>query len=363
MLNNGAIFSFATDTSYWRYKSTYDEYQNKNINVCYALDEGSDKGKPENERYRGRHAITVVGYDDNIWVDINGNGNKDNGEFGAFKIVNSWGTAAGDNGVFWMSYDALNLVSSLNEPPELESRSLGWLDYSFYWVEMEKDYEPILTAEFEIQTNNRGAFKLSAGTSDTSATDSTDASNYVFFPAYYERGLGNIAFDGTTNNTDATILLDFTPLISINNNEIQRWYLNFENISNADYTLKSFKINEELFNKEYISNSSFPLSNGNKTIWTDMLFQMKKVENNKVWSLDFSEEILKNSFSTEGLVKDNKGRNIPVTVTPVSNKRFKIEPPSQKYTDYNVYILDLRNIKSLGGNDLVENNHIYFTCK
>ena len=39
----------------------------------------------------GRHAVTIVGYDDNKYG-------------GAYKILNSWGTTSGDNGYFWMPY-------------------------------------------------------------------------------------------------------------------------------------------------------------------------------------------------------------------------------------------------------------------
>ena len=60
---------------------------------------------PENDKYIGEevvkstspdigngygHAMTIVGYNDNIWVDINDNNAVDNGEMGAFKVVNSW---------------------------------------------------------------------------------------------------------------------------------------------------------------------------------------------------------------------------------------------------------------------------------
>ena len=38
------------------------------------------------------HMITIVGYNDNIWTDINKNGKVDNGEMGALKIANSWGS-------------------------------------------------------------------------------------------------------------------------------------------------------------------------------------------------------------------------------------------------------------------------------
>lgn len=44
------------------------------------------------------HAVAVVGYDDSIETPEG---------FGAFKIVNSWGTAWGDDGFAYLSYDAL----------------------------------------------------------------------------------------------------------------------------------------------------------------------------------------------------------------------------------------------------------------
>ena len=44
----------------------------------------------------------------NIWIDINHNDKVDDGEMGAFKIANSWGTEYGTNGFAWVAYDALN---------------------------------------------------------------------------------------------------------------------------------------------------------------------------------------------------------------------------------------------------------------
>ena len=63
----------------------------------------------------GAHRITIVGYDDNIWVDINQNGIVESGDKGAFKIANSWGTWYDNDGFVWMSYDALNAVSSVKD--------------------------------------------------------------------------------------------------------------------------------------------------------------------------------------------------------------------------------------------------------
>lgn len=67
----------------------------------------------------GGHAITVVGYDDQIVND---------GDIGAFKIVNSWGSGWSDNGFFYMTYRAftemqngwaMRLLDKADYQPEL----------------------------------------------------------------------------------------------------------------------------------------------------------------------------------------------------------------------------------------------------
>jgi hypothetical protein len=49
------------------------------------------------------HANTIVGYDDSI---------TDDGEQGAFRVVNSWGSGWGDHGYYWLTYDALKKMSN-----------------------------------------------------------------------------------------------------------------------------------------------------------------------------------------------------------------------------------------------------------
>ncbi len=49
------------------------------------------------------HAQTIVGYDDSI---------SDDGEQGAFKVVNSWGSGWGNGGYYWITYKALMSVGS-----------------------------------------------------------------------------------------------------------------------------------------------------------------------------------------------------------------------------------------------------------
>ncbi|MDR1753341.1 MAG: C1 family peptidase [Eubacterium sp.] len=61
------------------------------------------------------HAVTVVGYNDDIWYDRNGNNIMDWNELGGFKIANSWGKNWCNNGFVWVSYyDFVNTCSLQN---------------------------------------------------------------------------------------------------------------------------------------------------------------------------------------------------------------------------------------------------------
>ncbi|MFR0879870.1 MAG: C1 family peptidase [Oscillospiraceae bacterium] len=77
------------------------------------------------------HAMTVVGYDDNICCDVNGNGKIEASEKGAFKVANSWGTGWGNSGYIWVLYDALNGVSA-NTTNNWESKLSGTREGIFY---------------------------------------------------------------------------------------------------------------------------------------------------------------------------------------------------------------------------------------
>ncbi|HEY3415239.1 MAG TPA: hypothetical protein VGM23_00015, partial [Armatimonadota bacterium] len=69
----------------------------------------------ENINNTGLQALTIVGYADNIWIDLEipVDGVYGKLECGAFLVANSWGTGWGNNGLMWVSYDALKAVSPI----------------------------------------------------------------------------------------------------------------------------------------------------------------------------------------------------------------------------------------------------------
>ncbi|MHB8581409.1 MAG: C1 family peptidase [Ignavibacteriaceae bacterium] len=90
--------------------------------------------------FRGSHALTIVGYDDNRVTDDG---------TGAFRMVNQWGTAWGDNGYCWMSYQAV-----------MDSTLSG--RYVFYTTD-KLHYSPTIIASIQITHPNINVLGLSIG--------------------------------------------------------------------------------------------------------------------------------------------------------------------------------------------------------
>lgn len=107
------------------------------------------------------HALTIVGYDDRIEFDLDGNGvageaGKD--EIGAWIIVNSWGTWWGNSGFIYCPY--AHGGASFNTDGTFAS---NWWAPEIYKVR--KDYRPLRTIKLEMDYSRRSEIKLSAGIS------------------------------------------------------------------------------------------------------------------------------------------------------------------------------------------------------
>jgi hypothetical protein len=94
------------------------------------------------------HEVTIIGYDDSL-VTADG--------IGAFRLINEWGTGWGDNGFFWMSYEAVKHTLT----------SYGYAMYATDRI----GYEPILTARVEVGHSGRYNLVYKAGYGDTNSPD------------------------------------------------------------------------------------------------------------------------------------------------------------------------------------------------
>ena len=121
----------------------------------------------------GGHGMVIVGYNDNIWTDINGNNKVDSGEMGAFKIANSWGTWNGNNGYYWIAYDAMNKVSAVSGAPSYPNRQPGIDTVSTIKVEPKK-YESDVYLKYVLKSSERANTHVYV-----TAINKADRSEYV----------------------------------------------------------------------------------------------------------------------------------------------------------------------------------------
>ena len=134
------------------------------------------------------HAMTIVGYDDRIEFDLDGNGiageaNKD--EIGAWILVNSWGTWWGNSGFIYCPYAYGG--ASFNSDGTFAQ---NWWTPEIYKVR--KDYRPLRTIKLEMDYSRRSEIKLSAGVSaDINATAPEKSIEFEHFKYAGDGNYGN----------------------------------------------------------------------------------------------------------------------------------------------------------------------------
>jgi len=95
---------------------------------------------------RGGHANCIVGYDDSL---------ETHDGRGAFRVVNSWGTSWGDEGYYWMSYQAATDSRTSYQAAFYSSDRIG--------------YQPTLKMRARIDHANRGSIRIKTGIGPSSA--------------------------------------------------------------------------------------------------------------------------------------------------------------------------------------------------
>jgi len=217
MLTNGYVLNFITGLDSWKFSSVKDDPSDSlddtytGSGICYLAD-----GK------LGPHAMTIVGYNDSLWVDINNNGSVDDGEKGALKVANSWGTDWQDNGFSWIAYDALKNVSAVSGSP-VTDREQVIIGGQATWLTAKNDYKPKLLAELTVSHTKRNQMTVSLGYSDITRTIPDKFLNNIFS----NRG-GELCFNGTWDSVKATFIFDYTDLVdsdALSMNGKKRWYI------------------------------------------------------------------------------------------------------------------------------------------
>jgi len=225
LLNNGYVLNYSTFFNSWKY-TTIKDGPFAGEKAVYLMD-----------GYQGSHGMTLVGYNDDIWIDVDNDGERDiPQEMGAFKVANSHGTSYANSGFCWVAYDALNKKSSLdptgtNIALNPANRGSIFKD-KLVWFTVKKNYTPKLVAKFTVNHPHRNEFSATLGYSSED-----DSSSSIKSHSFRFSGAGPYAFDGTEVPCDASFALDFTDLYTSVDNKDGKWYLE---LTDTSYSVNGF---------------------------------------------------------------------------------------------------------------------------
>jgi hypothetical protein len=215
LLANGHVLTFGTYMNSWVYSKIGPA---PGVSMLFAGELAVSYMSPSEQ---GSHMATIVGYNDYLWIDINGNGKVDPGETGAFLVANSWGANWGNGGFVWMAYDAFLANSAVTPPPTAARQPLAILSNSYALLATAKatNYQPSLVATFGLAQTERDHISISAGVSSTSQT--TPAAYFHSGAIIDQGGLYDFAGAFTSTPQSGTFCLDLTDLVPLGN----RYYL------------------------------------------------------------------------------------------------------------------------------------------
>ena len=334
------------------------------------------------------HALTIVGYDDGFWIDVNGNGSEDPGEYGAFKIANSWGGhKQTTKGYLWLSYDAFKKTSGVSGVDNGD-RIEPFKDY--YFLKPTKEYQPALVANVELSAKDRTQISVKLGVSEIDNPETAvDESNGVkenggylsvtggYNTAFYDvqsGGLANVSgrsFSGLSvshnpNEETVTVPFDLTNVISkcynngIDYNSKLRFYVKVRDCKDDSYstTLKSFTVIDTATGKTYSSQNSSNITVNNSEAVKEVIIDKMPThimgKDSDSVNIDFSNNISSSSLANSLYLRDSSNTVYNVD-WEVSGKRLKVFPfvnsnIVQTNTVNNLYLKG--QISSLGGNRL-----------
>ena len=324
----------------------------------------------------GGHAVTIVGYDDNFKVDINGNGSYQTGEYGAFKIANSWGTEVSNhnNGYVWLSYDALNAESSVSRSTSSYRTPAFRNNDRYYFIKPQKEYKPLLTASVGINTRYRDEIKVKLGIADAENPDdyyeeNITSANYVKESSdenYFDTniafgyGCGNYNMSGTNGYSTGYVTFDFSSLLKnfeLKYNHNYKLYIKLYDYSDSGTTIKSFILKDHNTGNTFTSDET-PLSTGsnNSTIKVNVAYlsSIKSVKNDKTITLAFNSKLNEDTVNDMNVfVSDSNNNDIWIDLSLNNTEELIYLVPKNRLYNNDFYTLNIStDLKSKGGNHL-----------
>lgn len=322
------------------------------------------------------HAVTIVGYDDNFKVDIDGNGSYKEAEYGAFKIANSWGTNVSkhNNGYVWLSYDALNAVSSVKKSVHSERVPAFRNGNIFYFVKPQKEYKPLLTATVGFNTRYRDELNVKLGITDTenpsnyfeknitSANYITDNSNDNHLDRFIAFGYGGGSYNlsGTSSKSTGYVTFDFTSLLQeyeLKHNHNYNIYIKLYNYSDTDTTINSFTLKDHntgnTFTSEEIPQSSNN-SNSPTVINVPYLSSISTAKQDKTFTLTFNSKIDETTVDDTIVTLTNSNEdyfNLDLSLSE-NDEQIILNKQSGYFTNDFYTINIFPELRSKGGNNL-----------
>ena len=133
------------------------------------------------------HELTLVGYDDRIEFDLDGNaviGEKDKDEVGAWILVNSWGGNWANKGFIYCPYKNAVVTSAGDD----------YYVPQIYYVR--RNYRPLRTMRIKMDYSKRSELRLSAGISDD--LTATTPQKTTYFDMFKSSGNGDSSKDAET---------------------------------------------------------------------------------------------------------------------------------------------------------------------
>jgi len=252
--------------------------------------------------YRGGHALTIVGYDDN---KITSDGT------GAFRLVNQWGTSWGDNGFCWMSYQAV-MDSTISQR------------YVFYTTN-KIHYSPTIIASTQITNSNRNLLELTFGI----GSDNSPKYSKNYFDFVMNRLVGQPAISFPNNNIDFDLSDGIKYIDTTQSNNV---FLSTQ--SSVAGTVNNFSITDLRVLYTTTSNETpTTIPDNNKSVFTNINLKIVKTSN------------IVNT--TVAMLKDWNLVSVPVKLSDMTAGTIfpDINSPVYNYTDKYSTVTTLENGK------------------